>query len=99
MTREEEAYVTMLNTLGSDIEPPNIQAMVDGLHAKADPEFAAKMALRAAVDQAKSLKWVTTFNQGCHYFGSEDERTLYDMGAKAWNMLQALIKVAENASK
>lgn len=99
MMHAEEVYITTLNTFGSDIEPPDIQQMVDGLHAKADPEFAVKMALRAAVDQAKSLKWVTTFNQGCHHFNSEDERTLYDMGARTWNTLQALIKVAENASK
>lgn len=99
MTQEEQVYVTLLNTLGSDVEPPEIQAMVDKVHAKAEPEFAAKMALRAAVDQAKTLKFVTTLNQECGVFVSDSERELYTMAAKTWNTLQALIKTAEAASK
>lgn len=95
MTKEQEVYVTLLNTLGSDVEPPEIQAMVDRVHAKADPEFAAMVALRACLDQAKALKLITTIDQECGVFASDGERELYIMTANTWNTLQALIKTAE----
>lgn len=46
MTKTEEAYITLLNTLGSDIEPPEIQEIVDHYHANADPRFAEELKLR-----------------------------------------------------
>lgn len=58
MTKQEEAYIVFLNTLGSDIEPPEIQEIVDHYHANADPRFAEELKLqkvRAMVQAAPEV--------------------------------------------
>lgn len=99
MTREEEVYYATLNTLGSDVEPPEIQALIDKEHAAAEPAFAAMMALRASLDQVKALRFVRTLNQGCGVFVSDSERDLYTMAVKTWNMLQDLAEAAEAVAR
>lgn len=42
MTKEYEAFIQNLNTFGSDIEPPEIQAIIDHEHALADPMWAER---------------------------------------------------------
>lgn len=94
MTHEQEAYFSLLNTLGSDPEPPEIQRLVDRYHVAAEPEFSKQLALADAVNRARQLRFVTTGNQECGVFDSEGERDLYRLAATCWNELQALIKAA-----
>lgn len=39
MSREEDVYLTTLNLLGSDFEPPEIQEILDREHGLADPAW------------------------------------------------------------
>lgn len=99
MTREEEIYYGTLNLLGSDVEPPEIQVLIDKEHAAAEPAFAALMALRSCLEQGKALRFITTISQECGIFASDSERELYTMAAKTWNTLQALINTAEAVAR
>lgn len=52
MTKLEEAYVSTLNLMGSDIvRDPEMQAIIDHEHALADPLFARELAQRWTVNR------------------------------------------------
>lgn len=95
MTEAEEVYFSTLNLLGSDVEPPEIQALIDHEHALADPTFATYLERVALLEQVKQQRFVTTGNQECGVFESDGERSLYLTAATTWNNLQALIKVTD----
>lgn len=50
MTRSEEIYASTLNLLGSDVQEPEIQDMVDREHAAASPDFSAVLKSRTHQD-------------------------------------------------
>lgn len=99
MTPREHAYYDTLNLFGSDVEPPEIQALIDKEHAAADPKFAAQLKLIEVIDTAKQLRFTTSLNPACGHFDTDVERDLYRLAALCWNQLQGLIKAAEAATR
>jgi len=95
MTEAEHVYFGTLNLLGSDVEPPEIQEMLDREHAKADPAFARHLERVATLERLKAHRFVTSLNHSCGVFETDGERSLYRLAAENWNRLQELLKLTE----
>lgn len=95
MTKAEEAYFATLNLLGSDVQPPEIQKLLDREHALADPNFAAYLKRVATLEAVKRQRFVTSLNHDCGIFETDGERSLYTLAATSWNNLQVMTKMVE----
>jgi len=54
MPKEIETWIGNLNNLGTDIEPPEIQEILDREHAAAEPKFAETWLAR--IEEAESRR-------------------------------------------